>query len=93
MILLQRLKTKLLKGASYKGMKRKRFCEKIKIPPFTPAQKKAFDLIREIITSEEVLSHPDYDKEFIMYVDRSREFGYEIGIYQVDNNSPHPERS
>ena len=87
---LQRLKTKLLKGAPYKGMERKRFCEKIKIPPPTPVQKKVFDLIREIIASEQVMSHPDYDKEFIMYVDGSQEFGYEIGVYQIDDNSLHP---
>ena len=90
---LQRLKTKLLKGAPYKGMERKRFCEKIKIPPPTPVQRKAFDLIRKSIASEQVMGHPDYDKEFIMYVDGSREFGYGIGVYQVDENSPHPEGS
>jgi len=90
---LQRLKTKLLKGAPYKGMERKRFCEKIKIPPPTPVQKKAFDLIRQIIASEQVMGHPEYDKEFIMYVDGSREFGYGIGVYQIDDNSLHPKGS
>jgi len=45
--------------------------KKIKLPPPTPVQKKVFDLIKEIITSEQVIGHPDYDKEFIMYVDGS----------------------
>ena|SRR5271170_6547562 len=90
---LQQLKTQLLKGAPLKGMERKRFCEKIKIPEPTPAQKCAFDLIRQIIASDQVMRHPDYDKEFIFCVDGSREFGYGVAVYQVDDESPHPEGS
>jgi len=39
------------------------------------------------------MRHPDYDKEFIFCVDGSREFGYGVAVYQVDDESPHPEGS
>jgi RNase H-like domain found in reverse transcriptase/Chromo (CHRromatin Organisation MOdifier) domain/Integrase zinc binding domain len=74
-------------------MERKRFCEKIKIPEPTPAQKRSFDLIRETIASDQVMRHPNYDKEFILYVNGSREFGYGVAVYQIDDDSPHPEGS
>jgi hypothetical protein len=51
----------------------KRYCEKIKLLKSTVAQKKAFDLIRQIIEEKEVLTHLDYDREFIFYVDAFRE--------------------
>ena len=84
---LQRLNTKLLKGAPLKGVERKRFCERTKLSDPTMAQKKCF---REIVASDQVMRHVNYDQDFIFYVDGSREFGHGIAVYREDKESPYP---
>ena len=78
------IKKENLKGAPLKGVERKCFCERVKIPEPTTVQKRAFDLIRETIASDEVMRHANYDQEFIFYVDGSREHGYGVAVYQED---------
>ena len=39
------------------------------------------------------MSHPDYDLPFYWYIDRSKQYGYGIGVYQDDPSSKHPANS
>jgi hypothetical protein len=47
----------------------------------------AFNLIKNTIESRPTMQHPDYDREFIWYIDGSREYGYSIAVYQDDSAS------
>lgn len=81
---LQALKTKLYKEAPKSGTARKRFSQKTKVPEPNVAQKKSFQLVKDVITSRQTMAHMKYDQPFYFYIDASREMGYGIAVYQED---------
>ena len=52
---------------------------------WTEAQQKAFDIIKEKLTEEPILAHPDWDKTFKLYTDAS-DTGLGAVLTQDDEN-------
>ena len=52
---------------------------------WTEAQQRAFNIIKEKLTEEPILAHPNWDKPFKLYIDAS-DIGLEVILTQDDNN-------
>ena len=59
--------------------------------PSTPEMRAAFDTLKEAISTDPVLIHPDFTKPFILYTDASR-LGLGTALYQVSerDQKEHP---
>ena len=88
---LVRIKTKGFKEAAKEGCQRQDHAEKTQVQQICKTEeelqkcKEAFELIRHKLCTAPILGHPDFDKPFILYVDRSKQRGYGAALHQLDN--------
>lgn len=82
---LQDWKTFQLKEAPKKGQKCKKWVQRLVTgsPEALAECRKAWDLLKELLTSSLMLAFPDFDKAFIFYIDGSKERRYGIAVHQI----------
>jgi len=91
---LVRLKTIGFKdGPKQKGAERERHAERCKLETLANADQlreaeRAFIQLKEKLCSAPTLMFPDFNREFILYVDGSREKGFGAALHQIDITDP-----
>lgn len=88
------LKTRGFKdGPRKKGGERTRFSEMTQVSTLASPEEleranRAFGELRERLCSAPTLMFPDFDRDFILYVDGSRERGFGAALHQIDLSNP-----
>jgi len=85
---LQDLKTKAFTKAPKKGKERDKYVSTYRINPKDhEAAVAAWIDLKDKLCNTPVLAHPDFEREFILYYDASKERGYGVALHQVSKPS------